>query len=124
MESHHADTAGEVDLTNVGQVQRVQIIQGVEVVIQRIGVEIVQVEKHSAFCAGAELVEERFFRVILTRVTKIRDVVFEQERATKDIREELHAGDQKFENFAVIGDWQGNGGVYFLIVTGTDSCER
>jgi hypothetical protein len=43
---------------------------------QRVGVEIVQVEKHSAFCASAELVEERFFRVILTRVTKIRDVVF------------------------------------------------
>jgi hypothetical protein len=49
---------------------------------------------------------------------------FEQERATEDISEELHAGNQKVENFAVIGDWQGNGGVYFLIVTGTDSCER
>ena len=83
-----------------------------------------QIKQDAASCARTQLIEERLFGVILTRVTKIADVVFQQERTVEDLGEEPYARNQKVENFAIVRDGEGDGGVYFLVVTSTDACKR
>ena len=112
IEAVELHAAGDVDLADMLELELGEHRRGVEAVVARVGVDVVQVEHQAAAALPAERVEEGRLVHLARRDVEVVDVVLEQERHRHALLHLADARHQQLDGFAVARQRQGDADVH------------